>query len=293
MLSTESTDIAHDGLDLYPTDRLVATLIDDQSHAAAAVKRAAPDLARVVEAAVPRLARGGRLIYVGAGSSGRLGWLDGNELAPTFSWPNDRVVCVLAGGTVALSEAVEGAEDDHEEGARQLRVCQTEANDVVLIIAASGRTPFALGALNEARVRGALTVGLVNNPHAPIALAAELSVLLDTGSEVIAGSTRLKAGTAQKIALNTLSSAIMVRLNKVYRNQMVDMHPTNEKLYGRAVRMTQLCAGVNEVQARAALASSDFQVKVAVVALRAGVDIEAARARLEAAGGNVRQAVGG
>nr|WP_315226171.1 N-acetylmuramic acid 6-phosphate etherase [uncultured Albidiferax sp.] len=292
MLSTESTDITHTDLDLYPTDRLVATLIDDQYAAAMAVRAAAADISRAVEATAKRLSNGGRLIYVGAGSSGRLGWLDGNELAPTFSWPVDRVICLLAGGEAALSEAVEGAEDDREDGAKRLRDCGVRAEDVVLIVAASGRTPFAIGALNEARAHGALTVGIVNNQHSPIAAAAELSIVLDTGPEVIAGSTRLKAGTAQKIALNTLSSATMVRLHKVYRNQMVDMHPTNEKLFNRAIRMTELCTGVNEEQARAALQSSDFQVKVAVVSLCTGVDIEAAKHRLNASNGNVRQAIG-
>lgn len=291
MLNTETPDRRHADLDLYPVEDLVNAFIDDQAQAVSAVRAASQQIAAAVAAAVPRIAAGGRLVYVGAGTSGRLGLLDSVELYPTFSWPRERAVALLAGGATAMCEAIEGAEDDRQQGAADLLAAGVGPLDVVLLLAASGVTPYVLGALHAARAAGALTVGMCNNPQAPIALEAEIGITLDTGQEVIAGSTRLKAGTSQKIALNTLSSAIMVRLHKVHGNLMVDLKPTNAKLIRRAIALTMRVAGTDEEAARAMLEATGYQVKVAIVALTRKISVEQAQARLVAADGSLRQAI--
>ena len=291
MLKTETPNPNHADLDLYPTTELVAVLIDDQRHAVEAVLAAAPAIARAVTAALPRIEAGGRLIYVGAGTSGRLGVLDSVELYPTFSWPHERALGMLAGGVDAMFHAVEGAEDDHDQGETDLNELNPGPDDVVLLLAASGATPYVLGALRAAQTAGALSIGFANNPDAPLATEAEIGITLDTGAEIISGSTRLKAGTAQKIALNTFSSALMVRLNKVYGNLMVDLKPTNAKLVLRAVRLTMFATGADEHAAREVLEECDFHVKVAIVALSKKTSIDQARGLLEASRGSVRRAL--
>lgn len=293
MLKTETPALDHAQLDQYPTTELVNALVDDQLNAVNAVRAAAPRLAAAVTAAVPRMEAGGRLIYVGAGTSGRLGLLDSVELYPTFSWPHGRAVALLAGGSDAMFVAVEGAEDDIVQGAADLQSVEVMADDVVLLIAASGATPYVLGALRAARATGALTIGFANNTDAPVALEAEIGITLDTGAEIISGSTRLKAGTSQKIALNSFSSALMVRLNKVYGNLMVDLKATNAKLVRRAIRLTSFATGADEEAARAVLEQCDFHVKTAIVALSKQTGVEEARALLETARGSVRQALAG
>jgi N-acetylmuramic acid 6-phosphate etherase len=291
-MQTESPSTCHPDLDRYAAPALVAALVDDQRDAVEAVSRAAGDLARAVDAAVPRLAAGGRLVYVGAGTSGRLGLLDAVELWPTFSWPPERAVPVLAGGPDAVRRAREGAEDDAGAAAEDLRAVGVGAADVVLVLAASGTTPYALAACDAAREAGALTIGLANNPGAPLLARAEIGVLLDTGPELVSGSTRLKAGTAQKVALNAFSTAAMVRLGKVYRNLMVDVRATNAKLRTRAVRLVVAATGRDEHAARAALEGCAWSVSTAIVAVRCRLDPAEAAARLAAAGGRVREAVG-
>lgn len=291
MPNTESPSLLHTELDSYSPAALVAALIDDQRHAAEAVAAAAPAIAAAVEAALPRLRDGGRLVYVGAGSSGRLGVLDSVELAPTFSWPRERALAVLAGGRGAMFDAAEGAEDDAARGAADLLALQIGPRDVVILLAASGATPYVLGALEAARAAGALSIGIANNRAAPLTLRADIGITLDTGAEAISGSTRLKAGTAQKIALNTLSSALMVRLNKVYRNLMVDLKPSNAKLRRRALRLTMHATGAGEAAAGAALGQCGFHVKVAIVALSRQIDTEQARALLDSVDGSVRAAL--
>jgi len=291
MLNTETPSRAHAALDLYPTDELVKVFVDDQAGAVQAVRAAGARIAAAVDAALPRMQAGGRLVYVGAGTSGRLGVLDSVELYPTFSWPHERAVALLAGGNGAMFAAVEGAEDDAGQGMADLAALGIGPHDVVLGIAASGSTPYVLGALRAARTAGALTLGLANNPHAPLLAAAEIGILLDTGAEVVSGSTRLKAGTAQKIALNTFSSALMVRLNKVYGNLMVDLKATNAKLVRRAIRLTSFATGADEDAARAVLEQCGFHVKTAIVALSRQTSVEQAQALLEAARGSVRQAL--
>ncbi|MDQ1830961.1 N-acetylmuramic acid 6-phosphate etherase [Massilia scottii] len=291
MLNTETPDRQHADLDLYPTGELVDTLIGDQFHAVRAVQAASSQIAAAVTAALPRIDAGGRLMYVGAGTSGRLGVLDSVELYPTFSWPHERALALLAGGIDAMFVAVEGAEDDSAQGAADLRALNPGRDDVVLLLAASGATPYVLGALRAAAAAGALTVGFANNPDAPVVREAQIGITLDTGPEVISGSTRLKAGTSQKIALNTFSSALMVRLHKVYGNLMVDLKPTNAKLVLRAVRLTMFATGADEAVARAVLEQCDFHVKVAIVALTKKTSIAQARVLLESARGSVRQAL--
>lgn len=292
MLNTETPNAKHPDLDLYSAVDLVRAFTDDQVHAAQVVHAAAPQIARAVEVAAPRIAAGGRLIYVGAGTSGRLGLLDSVELWPTFSWPKDRALALLAGGRDALYVAVEGAEDNRFQGGADVREVNPTKNDVVIGLAASGATPYVLGALEAARAAGAFTIGAANNPDSPVVAQAEIGVTLDTGSEVISGSTRLKAGTAQKIFLNTLSSAIMVRLHKVYGNLMVDVLPTNAKLFRRAIALTVRVTGVDDATARTALESCNYRVKTAIVMIRLKLDAAAAEARLAAVAGNIRAALG-
>lgn len=291
LLHTESPQPQHAELDLYDTDRLVRTFVDDQDTALAAVRAAAPALTQAVEAALPRIAAGGRLLYAGAGTSGRLCMLDSVELTPTFSWPRERAVALLAGGLPAMFEAVEGAEDDQAQGRRDLQALEPTQHDVLLGVAASGHTPYVLGALAAARATGTLTIGIANNPATPVLSAADIPVLLDTGPEIIAGSTRLKAGTAQKIALNTFSSALMVRLNKVYGQLMVDMKATNAKLIRRAIQLTMRAAEVDEATARATLERCGYSVKLSIVMLRRRLDPVPAAALLDRHLGSVRRAL--
>lgn len=290
--NTESTNPAHAELDRYDTAQLVSVLVDDHGVAVRAVQAAAQSIGRAVDATAERLARGGRLIYAGAGTSGRLGVLDAVELNPTFSWPRHRAPALLAGGEGAMFLAVEGAEDDGAQGAQDLhRLGPTEV-DTVFAVAASGTTPFALGVITTARSLGCLTIGMANNPDSPLPSAAEIGIVLDTGPEILAGSTRLKAGTAQKVALNSFSTAVMVRLHKVYGNLMVDLRATNIKLVQRAVRLTMQASGVGQAQAEAALRDCGYQVKVAVVMLRRGLQAQEAQALLEQSAGSLRAALG-
>lgn len=291
MLTTETPSAQHTALDLYPTHQLIEVLIDDQLTAVIAVRTASPQITDAVTQALPRILNGGRLIYVGAGTSGRLGVLDSVELFPTFSWPNNRAIGVLAGGHQAMFTAVEGAEDNAAQGAADLLALKVQKNDVVLLLAASGATPFVMGALQAARDCGALTIGFANNVNAPVTTKADIGITLNTGNEIISGSTRLKAGTAQKIALNTFSSALMIRLNKVYGNLMVDLKPTNAKLLRRAISLTMFATGCDEASASETLEQCDQHVKTAVVALLNHSSVTSARERLVQSDGNVRQAL--
>ena len=291
-LNTETPSARHPALDTYASAELVMAFVDDQFDAVRAVQAAAPSLARAVDAALPRIRAGGRLIYVGAGTSGRLGLLDSVELYPTFSWPPERAKALLAGGPPALYRAVEGAEDDAVMGATDLNSLQPSPNDVVLLIAASGGTPYVLGALQAAQASGALTIGFANNPDAPVALRADVGITLDSGSELVSGSTRLKAGTAQKIALNTFSSSLMVKLHKVYGNLMVDVKATNAKLRRRSVALTVTATGRSEAEATAAVDAADGSVKCAILMLRHGLDAHSAAQALARVDGSLRKALG-
>jgi N-acetylmuramic acid 6-phosphate etherase len=287
---TERIDPNCAEIDSWPIETVLETLVAHQAAAIAAVRIAIPQLARAIAAAGPGLASGGRLIYVGAGTSGRLGAQDGAELTPTFSWPRARSLFVIAGGDVALTRAVEGAEDDAEEGARRLAAIDPRPEDVIIALAASGTTPFVRGALTTARAAGALTIAIACNPRSPMLDEARCPVLLDTGPEAIAGSTRLKAGTAQKAALNLLSTTLMIRLGRVYRGLMVEMQATNAKLRARAERIIMRLAGGDVGAARDALEAAGGDLKRAILMRLDGIDAEMAAQRLAAAGGRLRAA---
>jgi N-acetylmuramic acid 6-phosphate etherase len=293
LLATEQPSPLHPDLDLLSTPDLIAALTEDQFSALRAVQAAAPALALAADLAVERLALGGRLVYLGAGTSGRLGVLDGVELLPTFSWPPERLVTLIAGGERAMFRAAEGAEDDEAAVVSDLKREGLNAGDVLIALAASGTTPYVLSGVAYANALGALSIGISNNPGSPLLRQAQVPIALDTGPEVISGSTRLKAGTAQKITLNTLSSTIMVRLNKVYGNLMVDLQVTNLKLRRRALSLTVLATGAPLADAEAALEGAQDQVKTAIVMLRLNLTAPAARAALTAAGGSLRAALGG
>ena len=283
-LSTEAARTGLDDLDSRPISDVVALLIHAEGDAHSAIEAAVPQIAVAAEAIAARLAKGGRLIYVGAGTPGRLGVLDAAECGPTFG--TDLVCGVIAGGTTALTEAVEGAEDSFRPG----DLAHLTAADALVGITASGRTPYVLGALDYARSLGALAIAVVNNPGAQA--SADLRIELLTGPEVLAGSTRLTAGTAQKVVLNALSTSVMIALGKAYGPRMVDVRVTNEKLQRRAVRMVRDAAGVDEEVASAALDAAGGHVKTAIVALLAGVGAAEAAVRLDRAGGRLRDALG-
>ena len=288
-MSTESADPRFADLDAWQTLSAVEAMWEGQMAAVAAVQAALPQITLAAEAAAARLGDNGRLIYVGAGTSGRIAVQDGAELGPTFGWPSERLLFAMAGGEAALINSVEGAEDDAGDGAAQM--AQAGPGDVAIGVAASGATPFTLAAIREGRRRGALTIGLANNQGAPLLTAAELPVLLDTGSEVLAGSTRMKAGTAQKAALNLISTAIMIRMGRVYKGLMVDMALSNAKLRKRAEKMVASLAGCGAAEAAAALAASGGRIKPAVL-VAMGRSVAEAEAVLAASGGNLRLAIG-
>ena len=291
VLATESVRPDMDDLDCRPTDELVRTLVEGQSAAQSAVKAAVPAIAAAADAIAIRLKRGGRLFYVGAGTSGRLAILDASECPPTFNTSPEMVVALIAGGPAAVQEAIEGAEDDDQAGAADLRAKDLKPNDAVVGITASGRTPYVVGALRHAREVGSHTVAIVNNARSALADVADTAIELLTGPEVIAGSTRLCAGTAQKIALSTLSTAVMVRLGKTYGPYMIDVRATNAKLRRRASRMVQQITGADASASTEALAATQGRVKPAVVMLLGSCDADEAERRLAAAEGRVREAL--
>jgi N-acetylmuramic acid 6-phosphate etherase len=237
MSTTEDRDSRFTDIDQWPTIDAIEAMLDGQIAAILAIRDATQSIAIAAEAAAHRLSNGGRLIYAGAGTSGRVAVQDGVELSPTFGWPQNRLGYLLAGGIEALSKSAEGAEDDEVAGKAAVLAEKIGDNDVVIGVAASGRTPFTIAVLNAARAAGALTIAISNNPAAPILDAGEYGILAATGSEIIAGSTRMKAGTAQKAILNMLSTAIMLRLGRVYNGLMVDMQISNDKLQARAEAM--------------------------------------------------------
>lgn len=288
--ATEGVSPRYAELDAWPPADVLAALWEGQMAAVAAVRPALPLIAAAVEAALPRLSAGGRLAYAGAGTSGRIGVQDGAELPPTFDWPPGRLVLLMAGGEAALTRAVEGAEDRADRGRAEVEAAGLGASDVLLGVAASGTTPYTLACVEAARAHGALTVAVANSPDAPLLRAAEHPILVETGPEAVSGSTRLKAGTAQKVVLNLFSTLLMTRLGRVYRGQMVDMLARNEKLRRRAERMLRGLTGADPERARAALAEADGKVKLAVLLLH-GLHRVEAEARLARHGGRLRAAL--
>ncbi len=261
---TEASDPRMLALHEWPVATAAHALWEGQMAAVAAVRPALPAIAAAVEAAAARLADAGRLIYCGAGTSGRLGVLDGSELPPTFDWPEHRIHTLIAGGREALTRAIENAEDRVDLAKADCRAAEFGAADVVIAVAASGATPYALACARAAREAGALTIGIANSAGAPLLAACAHPILIETGAEPIAGSTRLKAGTSQKVVLNLLSTLIMIRLGRVWRGQMVDVVARNEKLRRRAERIVMTLTGCAEPEAREALAQTGGKAKEAV-----------------------------
>ena len=291
MATTETASPRFASIEDWTSEELVEGIVEGQFAAIAAVRAAREPIARAIDEAAARLAGGGRLVYAGAGTSGRIAAQDAAELPRTFSWPYERAVPVMAGGDDALLHAAEGAEDDAGAARAALADLEVGAGDVVVALAASGRTPFAIGALEEARARGALAIGIYNNKGARLGEVSDIAILLDTGPEVIAGSTRMKAGTAQKAALNALSTGIMVRLGFVYRGKMVEMRPTNVKLEQRAARMVADLTGAEIEAAQQALAEAGGSIKLATIMLSKGVGRPEAEALIGRASGNLRAAL--
>ena len=290
-LLTERRNPASDGIDARPAAQILAIINAEDANVAEAVAREIPRIAQAVEAVVERLEKGGRLFYIGAGTSGRLGVLVAAVCPPTFSVAPELVQGIIAGGEAALARASEASEDDPELGARDLDAHGFTAADALAGIAASGLTPYVLGAVARARELGALTIGISCTPGSELSQAVDIAIEPLTGPEVIAGSTRMKAGTATKLVLNMLSTAVMIRLGHVYGNLMVNVQPANAKLRERAVRIVAEAGGIDRERAEALLEASGGTVKTAIVMGRLGIAREAAEERLRATGGRVSEAL--
>lgn len=289
-MSTERPSPRYSDIDAWNAEDIAESIIEGQLAAVAAVYAVRRDIAAAASAIQSRLTDRGRLIYAGAGTSGRLAAQDGAELIPTFNWPEDRLLLLMAGGHDALLRSIEGAEDDVQQAITAIEQHSVTTDDVLIAVAASGTTPFTLACLREAKRSGALTVGIANNQASPILQEADYPIYLDTGSEPIAGSTRLKAGTAQKVTLNTLSSLLMILLGKIYRGLMVDVRALNEKLSRRSEDMLIQLSGCDRAEAREALVRANGRVKVAVLLLN-GCDVDAAAQILDVTGGRLGAAL--
>jgi N-acetylmuramic acid 6-phosphate etherase len=290
-LETEARAPGRTDLDLRPTLELVELMNREDAHVPAAVAAAAGEVAAAVDAIAARMAAGGRLVYAGAGTSGRLAALDAAECTTTFSTEPGQVVALMAGGARAEPAEQETAEDDEGAGQREVELLAVSPADAVVGVSASGRTPYVLGAVRAAADAGALTVGIVNRRGSELGSLVEREIAVPVGPELLAGSTRLKAGTAQKLVLNTISTLTMIRLGKTLGDLMVDVHATNEKLHARVRRIVVQATGAAPEEADTALRASGGDARVAIVALLADVDTETARRRLAAAGGVVRKAL--
>ncbi len=291
-LLTEQPNPASAAIDTLPAEQVLRIINAEDQKVALAVEREIPAIARAVDAIVAAIEKGGRLFYIGAGTSGRLGVLDASEIPPTFSAPPEMVQGIMAGGEVALSHATETTEDDPAIGVRDLTARGFTSRDVLVGLAASGRTPYVLGAIAEARRLGAATVGICCTPDAELSHAVDIAIAPLVGPEVVAGSTRMKSGTAQKLVLNMLSTATCARLGYVYGNLMVNVQPKNQKLVDRACRIIAQAAGVSAEQAARLLVESGNCVRAAIVMATAALSREEAERRLAASGGRVRQALG-
>jgi len=292
-LTTEKTNWASTDLDLKSSLEIVRVINTEDAKVVDAVRRALPQIARAVGLIANALQKGGRLIYVGAGTSGRIAALDAAECPPTFNVDPRMVQFVMAGGPAALASALEADEDSRELGRREMAKRKPRRNDVVVGIAASGRTPFTIAAVEYAKSKGAQTISVTCNRNTPLQRAAHLAIVTEVGPEVISGSTRMKAGTAQKMVLNMLSSGAMTRLGYVYGNLMVNVTPRNSKLAARGVSILQQAASVSSDVASKALRSAGNSVPVALVMLQAQVDRHEAERALKSAGGHVRRAIAG
>jgi N-acetylmuramic acid 6-phosphate etherase len=289
-MDTESASPRYFDLDVWAPLDIAEAMIEGQFTAVAAVRGARFALLEAALAAAERLRKAGRLVYVGAGTSGRLAVQDGAELVPTFSWPQERLLLLIAGGRNALLRSVEGAEDAVDQAARLAQQHDIGGDDVVIAVAASGTTPFTLSCLTEAKRRGALTIGVANNRDTPILKEADHAIWLDTGAEPIAGSTRMEAGTAQRITLNVFSSVVMILLGRVYDGLMVDLQAVSQKLVRRSEDILTRLTGSSGEQAREALHRANGNVKLAVLLLH-GCDVKQATELLHRADGQLRAAL--
>jgi N-acetylmuramic acid 6-phosphate etherase len=292
-LLTEQANPASEGIDSLPTEGILRVINAEDQKVASAVEREIPNIARAIDAIVSALQQGGRLFYIGAGTSGRLGVLDAAECPPTFSVDPYLVQGIIAGGETALARATETTEDDPAIGARDLRARGFTQADVAVGIAASGRTPYVLGAVSEAKRMGAVTVGISCTPDSELSRSADISIAPLAGPEIVAGSTRMKAGTATKLVLNMLSTTAFIRLGYVYGNLMVNVQPKNSKLVDRARRIISAASGVESWRAGELLAESGNVVRTAIVMAKLGVAREEAERRLASAGGRISQALDG
>jgi N-acetylmuramic acid 6-phosphate etherase len=291
-LPTEQLNSSSADLDLKSSLDIARIINAEDAIVAVAVARALPQIARGIDWIADALGSGGRLIYVGTGTSGRIAALDASECPPTFNVPPTTVQFVMAGGVRALSRAVEADEDSRELGVREIRKRKPGKKDVVVGIAASGRTPFTVAAVEYARKTGAKTIALSCNPNSPLEKAAELAIIVETGPEVVSGSTRMKAGTAEKLVLNMLSTGAMVKLGYVYGNLMVNLHQKNTKLTERAVTIVARALGIDREKAREALQRAGRDVPIAIVMAKAGVSRANAEQALKDSRGHVRRAIG-
>ncbi|MFI6639572.1 N-acetylmuramic acid 6-phosphate etherase [Streptomyces sp. NPDC050504] len=278
-------------IDRLPTAEIARLMNAEDATVPAAVAACLPAIAAAIDATAARMARGGRLVYAGAGTAGRMGVLDASECPPTFNTDPAEVVGLIAGGPGAMTRAVEGAEDSKELAAEDLTALKLTADDTVIGISASGRTPYAVGAVEHARAVGALTIGLSCNADSALGAAAEHPVEVVVGPELLTGSTRLKSGTAQKLVLNMISTVTMIRLGKTYGNLMVDLRASNEKLRARSRRIVALATGASDAEIEAALTATDGEVKNAILVLLGGVDAPEAASRLAASRGHLREAL--
>ncbi|MEJ3651839.1 N-acetylmuramic acid 6-phosphate etherase [Actinomycetes bacterium KLBMP 9759] len=291
--TTESVDPRYAEIDTASVAELAALMNAADAEVPCAVHTALPQIVPAIEAVAARMRSGGRLLYVGAGTPGRMGVLDASECPPTFGTSPDLVRGIIAGGAAAMFSAQEGVEDDEDAGRAAIAAEGVGPADSVLGLAASGRTPYVVAAVAEARTRGALTIGLSCNSGTQLSAAAEHAIEVPVGGEVLAGSTRLKAGTAQKLVLNMFSTIVMVQMGKTYGNLMVDLTVTNAKLRERAIRMVSRVTGASAVDAAAALEASGMRVKLAILRIEKGLDADEALARLAAVGGRLRAAMDG
>src|SRR5262245_14178177 len=286
-MATEEVDPRFADLDAWQLSSAMEAMWEGQLAAIAAIGHALPAITAATEAARSALGDHGRIVYVGAGTSGRVAVQDGAELLPTFAWPNERIRFIVAGGETAFVTSIEGAEDDVDDAVKQIKAARLTPHDVVIAVSASGTTPFTVAALQQAGSSGAVTIGVANNPGTALLEAAKFPILVETGRELIAGSTRMKAGTAQKVVLNLISSGIMLRLVRVYRGMMVNMLPTNAKLKRRAEAMVAQIAHCDPAQAARSLEEAEGEIKTAVL-LALGIDRIAAETVLRKCDGNLR-----
>ncbi|MCX4233568.1 MULTISPECIES: N-acetylmuramic acid 6-phosphate etherase [Streptomyces] len=291
VLTTEAFRPEHSDIDRLPTLDIARIMNGEDATVPTAVAAQLPDIAAAIDAIAERMGRGGRLVYAGAGTAGRLGVLDASECPPTFNTDPAEVVGLIAGGPAAMTTSAEGAEDSAELAVADLSALDLTADDTVVGVSASGRTPYAIGAVEHARALGALTVGLSCNADSALAAAAEHGIEVVVGPELLTGSTRLKAGTAQKLVLNMLSTITMIRLGKTYGNLMVDVRASNEKLRARSRRIVALATGASDEEIEAALAATDGEVKNAILAILGGVDAATAAHLLTTSNGHLREAL--